>query len=63
MVDVCLKTLKSLDPHNATTSNWLYKMYLEAKCTQKIRTFNKVSKNTKLDFMCLQFKAVLKQLI
>lgn len=49
MVDVCLTTLKSFDPKNATTSNWLYKMYLEAMCTQKVKKISKVSNNINLD--------------
>lgn len=35
MIDVCVNTLKNLDPENVTTSNWLHKMYLEAKCVEK----------------------------
>lgn len=43
MIDVCMKTLKSLSSNDATTSNWLNKVYLETKCIQKIIKYNKVS--------------------
>lgn len=43
MIDVCMKTLKSLDSNDITISNRLKKMYLETKCIQKITKYNKVS--------------------
>lgn len=43
MMSVCLKALKSIDPNNASTLNWLHKMFLEAKCVQKAKKDNEVS--------------------
>lgn len=43
MTNVCIKTLKKLNFDNVSSSNWLYKMFMEAKCLQKVRKFNEVS--------------------
>jgi len=43
MIDVCINTLKSMDPNNVDTCNLLQKMYLETKCVQKNINYSTVS--------------------
>lgn len=43
MVEVCMKSLKSIDPNNVTLCNLLHKTYLEAKCMYKVQDYNTVS--------------------
>lgn len=45
MLDVCMKTLDKIDQNHVSTSNWLYKMYLEGKYVQKLKKYNKVCIN------------------
>lgn len=43
MTDVCIQTIKSIEPNSSPTLEWLYKMFLEAKCLQKANKYNEVS--------------------
>ncbi|VVC36854.1 Hypothetical protein CINCED_3A003660 [Cinara cedri] len=51
MTDVCLNTLQTLDSDNVNTSNWLYKMFLEAKCIQKFKKYKKYNYLPKTCFL------------
>jgi len=55
MVEVSMKTLRSINPNNITTSNLLYKIHLEAKCVQKNEIHREVSTNCVYIYKLIKF--------